>query len=110
MRVPLEPDGDDVDLLLEHVARLGEREFVIVTRSAHLYPVQRDAVARILAAVPEALIVSAREPYDAALWPQARRIACIYGDQPLAFEGCADVLSGRAEPHGVLPVRLPAHA
>jgi beta-N-acetylhexosaminidase len=110
MRVPLEPDGDDVDLLLEHVARLGEREFVLVTRSAHLYPAQREAVARILAAVPDALIVSAREPYDALLWPQARRIACIYGDQPLAFEGCADVLSGRAEPRGVLPVRLSAYA
>jgi len=110
MRVPLEPDGDDVDLLLEHVTRLGEREFVLVTRSAHLYPAQRDAVARLLAVVPDALIVSAREPYDAPLWPQARRIACIYGDKPLAFEGCADVLSGRAEPRGILPIRLPAHA
>ena len=43
--VPLEPDAGDVDLLLEHVARLGAREFVVVTRSAHLYPAQRDAVA-----------------------------------------------------------------
>jgi beta-N-acetylhexosaminidase len=108
MRVPLEPDADDVDLLLEHVARLGAREFVIVTRSAHLYPAQRVAVDRILAAAPDALIVSAREPYDAVLWPQARRIVCIYGDQPLAFEGCADVLAGRAQPRGTLPIRLPA--
>ncbi|HEY4440914.1 MAG TPA: beta-N-acetylhexosaminidase [Candidatus Elarobacter sp.] len=110
MRVPLDPDAGDVDLLLEHVERLGDREFVVVTRAAHLYPAQREAVARILAVVPEALIVSAREPYDAALWPQARRVVCIYGDQPLAFEGCADVLSGRAEPRGTLPIRLPAPA
>ena len=106
MRVPLEPDADDVDLLLEHVPRLGEREFVVVVRRAHLYPAQREAVARILALAPHALIVSAREPYDALLWPRARRVLCIYGDEPLAFEGCADVLSGRAEAGGTPPVRL----
>ena len=108
MRVPLEPATDDVDLLLEHVPRLGDREFVVVTRDAHLFPGQRDAVARILALAPEALIVSARSPYDAALWPQARRVVCIYGSQPIAFEGCADVLAGRAAAGGTLPVRLAA--
>lgn len=107
MRVPLGPDADDVDLLLEHVARLGDREFVVVTRDAHLHPAQRAAVERILAIAPDALIVSARSPFDAALWPAARRVVCIYGDQPLAFEGCADVLSARAEARGTLPVRLP---
>lgn len=106
MRVPLEPDADDVDLLLEHVPRLGEREFVVVVRRAHLFAAQRAAVARILALAPHALIVSAREPYDAPLWPQAERVLCIYGDEQLAFEGCADVLSGRAEPGGTPPVRL----
>ncbi|MEA2663128.1 MAG: hypothetical protein QOI11_72, partial [Candidatus Eremiobacteraeota bacterium] len=106
MRVPLEPDAGDVDLLLEHVPRLGEREFALVVRRAHLFPAQREAVARILALAPHALIVSAREPYDALLWPQAERVLCIYGDEPLAFEGCADVLSGRAEPGGTPPVRL----
>ena len=63
-------------------------------------------MARILDLAPHALIVSAREPYDAPLWPQAERVLCIYGDEQLAFEGCADVLSGRAEPGGTLPVRL----
>ncbi len=110
MRVPLEPDADDVDLLLEHVPRLGEREFVIVTRRAHLHPAQRAAVARLLALAPRALIVSAREPYDALLWPQAERVLCTYGDEALAFEGCADVLAGRAEPGGTLPVRLAENA
>lgn len=110
MRVPLEPDVDDVDLLLEHVPRLGEREFVVMTRDAHLHPAQREAVARIVALAPHALIVSARAPFDALLWPTARRVVCIYGDQPLACEGCADVLSGEAEPGGTLPVRLTENA
>lgn len=106
MRVPLEPAAEDVDLLLEHVPALGDREFVVVTRDAHLYPAQRDAVLRILALVPGALIVSARSPYDTLLWPQAERVICIYGDQTVSLKGCADVLCGRAKARGSLPVRL----
>jgi hypothetical protein len=106
MRVPLEPAADDIDLLLEHIPALGDREFVIVTRDAHLYPGQFDAVTRILTLAPDALIVSARSPYDALLWPQAKRVICIYGGQMVSLEGCADVMSGRAEVRGSLPVRL----
>jgi beta-N-acetylhexosaminidase len=106
MRVAIDPASDDVDLLLEHVAALGDREFVLVTRDAHLHAGQQTAVARILAQAPDALIVSARAPYDALLWPPARRVLCIYGDQPISIEGCADVLAGRAEARGTAPVRL----
>ena len=55
-------------------------------------------------AVPDAIVLSAASPLDARLWPAARRVACIYGDTPLAFEGCADVLTGRAEPRGRFPL------
>jgi beta-N-acetylhexosaminidase len=109
MRVPLDPDADDVALLLEHLPRLGDREFVVVTRRAHLHGAQRDAVAKILALCRDALVISAREPFDALLWPQAKRVACIYGDEAVAFDGCADVLSSRAEPRGTLPVRRDEH-
>jgi beta-N-acetylhexosaminidase len=106
MRVPLDPAEEDVDLLLEHVPALGDREFVVVTRDAHLSPAQTEAVARILGLAPDALIVSARSPFDARLWPAARRVICIYGDGGIALEGCADVLSGRAPLRGTLPVHL----
>jgi beta-N-acetylhexosaminidase len=108
MRVALDPGEDDVDLLLGHLPSLGDRNFVIVTRRAHLHAAQRAAVERILALVPAALVVSSAEPYDALLWPAARTVACIYGDDPLMFAACADVLSGRAEPAGTLPVTLGA--
>ncbi|MEA2787538.1 MAG: beta-N-acetylhexosaminidase [Candidatus Eremiobacteraeota bacterium] len=106
MRVAIEPAAGDVGLLLEHIAALGDREFVLVTRDAHLHPAQYDAVERILAQAPDAALVSARAPYDALLWPRARRILCIYGDQAISIEGCADVLAGRAGARGTLPVRL----
>jgi beta-N-acetylhexosaminidase len=104
MRVALEPDADDLELLLAHLPSLGDRNFVIVTRAAHRYPAQAAAVNAILAVVPEALLISAREPYDIACFPAARTAICIYGDERISFEGCADVLSGRAQAAGVLPV------
>jgi beta-N-acetylhexosaminidase len=104
MRVALDPDADDIDLLLGHLPTLGDRNFVLTVRRAHLHPAQRDAVARILAVVPAAIVISVNEPYDALLWPEARNVACIYGDDTLAFAGCAEVLSGRAVAAGTLPV------
>lgn len=104
MRVALEPDADDLDLLLTHLPTLGDRNFVIVTRAAHRYPGQAAAVHAVLRAVPEAVVISAREPYDIAVLGAARHLACIYGDERISFEGCADVLSGRAQPEGRLPI------
>ena len=37
-------------------------------------------------------------------------MVCIYGSQPISLEGCADVLAGRADAGGTLPVRLAATA
>ena len=110
MRVALDPDEDDMDLLLAHVPALGARNFIVVVRRAHLYPRQAQAVGRILDAVPDAIVLSVREPYDAALFPQALRLACIYGDERLSFDGCADVLSGRAVAGGRLPVSIDRNA
>jgi beta-N-acetylhexosaminidase len=106
MRVALDPDDDDLELLLGHLPSLGDRNFVVTTRRAHLHTKQRSAVERILALVPAALVVSAAEPYDARLWPAAQTVACIYGDDAVAFAACADVLSGSAAPGGQLPVPL----
>jgi beta-N-acetylhexosaminidase len=110
MRVALEPAADDVDLLLTHLPALGERNFVLVIRRAHRHPAQREAVERILERVPDAIVISAREPYDAALFPAARNVACIYGDETLSLEGCADVLSGRVPAAGRLPVNIDRNA
>jgi beta-N-acetylhexosaminidase len=106
MRVALEPDEDDIDLLLSHIPSLGQRNFVIVMRRAHLYPAQAQAVRRLLDIVPDAILISAREPYDAALFPHAWHLACTYGDERISFEGCADVLSGYAQATGILPVTI----
>jgi len=106
MRVAVDADADDVDLLAGQLPSLGDRNFVIVTRRAHLYPNQRAAVQQLLTAIPDAIVISAAEPYDAELWPAARTVGCIYGDDATAFAACADVLSGAAIAAGTLPVTL----
>jgi len=106
MRVALEPDPADVDVLLTHLPALGDRNFVLVIRHAHLHAAQRAAVRRIVERVPDAIVISAREPYDAALFSNARNVACTYGDDELALEACADVLSARVPAAGSLPVRI----
>ena len=104
MRVALAPGGDDVELLLAHVPALGERNFVLVVRRARLHAAQRSAVERLLGAVPNAIVIAAAEPWDAFVFPTARNVACTYGDDALMLDACADVLCGRAEPLGRLPV------
>jgi len=111
MRVPLAPDADDIDVLLALIdsqRALAPRTFVVMMRRAHLHPLQAAAVRAILARVPEAIVVSAREPYDLAIaWSgQAKNTACIYGDELVSVEGLADVMTGRAVPCGRLPVTV----
>jgi beta-N-acetylhexosaminidase len=95
MRVPLDPQGADVSLLLSVVEGLGPRNVVVVTRRADLHPAQRTAVEALVRARPAAILISAREPYDAGLFEAARSVACIYGDQAVSFEGLADRMTAR---------------
>ncbi len=106
MRVSAEPDPGDIDLLLAHLTSLGDRNFVVLTRRAHLHPAQRSAVEAIVQRVPQAIVISAREPFDAGMFATARNLGCIYGDEAISLEGCADVLCGRVAAAGRLPVRI----
>ena len=86
------------------------RDVVVVMRRAQHYHWQRKAIEALLASAPQAVLVSALEPFDVACFPQARNVLCSYGDGGLECAALADVLSGRAEAPGKLPVRVPACA
>jgi beta-N-acetylhexosaminidase len=105
LRVPLDPEPEMIAHLLEVLEKLNH-QLVLVMRRAHLYDGQRAAVKALLGAVPQAVAVSALEPFDAPLAMRARGILCTYGDDECAIEALADVLSGRATATGTLPVRL----
>jgi hypothetical protein len=50
----------------------------------------------LLGAAPDAILISAREPYDAALFERARNLACIYNDTEVSLNGLADVMTAYA--------------
>ncbi len=106
LRVPLEPDELALEALLELIAAQPERPLVILTRRALVHAAQAHAVDALLAVAPDALLVAALEPFDVARFPQARNVACTYGDDEPSFEALADVLAGRAVARGRLPVTL----
>lgn len=104
LRVPLEPQPQQVDAALERI-RAAHKRPVVLMRRAHVYPAQREAVDRVLDAFPDALVVSVREPYDAMHLERARNVACTYGDDLPSMQGLADVVFGGAAPAGTLPLQ-----
>jgi len=110
LRVPLAPGAELQDPLLDVVRAQGARPLVILTRRAHLHAAQREAAARLLAAVPDAVVVSMLEPFDVACFPQARNLACCFGDEVTNVEALADVLCGRAGTRARMPVNLVAQS
>jgi beta-N-acetylhexosaminidase len=103
--VPLDPSDVDVAAALDAVARSRRRPIVLMRR-AHLVPAQARAVATILERFPDALVVSVREPYDCALFPQAQHLLATYGDNTASLGGLADVIFSDGVATGVLPVDL----
>jgi len=96
MRASLEPRDDELELLEMVLAGMPGRQIVIVMRRAHLHAGQAAAIARLLKSAPSAILISAKEPYDAALFERAENLACIYNDTEVSIEGLADVMTARA--------------
>ncbi|MGP6157270.1 MAG: beta-N-acetylhexosaminidase [Vulcanimicrobiaceae bacterium] len=105
LRAPLEPDAEMREQLTALLAAQPGRQLVVVTRRAHLFPLQQAAAEALLALSPDAILVCALEPFDAAALARARNVLCSYGDDEAAVEALADVLAGRVPAAGRLPVR-----
>jgi len=104
---PLDPDDAAVERLCEGLRRSGRRP-VVLMRRAHVYAGQARAIERILDARPDALLISTREPFDAAEFARARDVLCTYGDDRPSIDGLSDVIFGGAAPTGVLPLEIAA--
>ena len=103
LRLPLEPQPQAVDALIADIRARGKRPIVLMRR-AHVYQAQAQAVRAILAAFPDALLVSTREPFDAFQFDEARNIVCTYGDDKPSMEGLSDVLFGGSPVQGKFPL------
>jgi beta-N-acetylhexosaminidase len=103
-RCSLEPESTEIDAIVASL-REGER-LVIVTRRAHAFPAQACAVAALLAVDSDAVVVSAREPFDVPSYPRASNVLAAYGDDAASLEAAASVLFDGAPTPGRLPVEL----
>jgi beta-N-acetylhexosaminidase len=111
-RVPANPDAAMREMLLAVLGaqRLhGERSLVVVARRAHLHAEQRELIDALLAMEPGAIGISALEPFDLAAFSRASTVYATCGDDELAIDALADVLAGRAEARGMLPIVLSTH-
>ncbi len=106
LRVALAPTDAELESLFALIAQQSDRRLVVVMRRGHFFPAQARAIEQLLAISPDAILVSALEPFDAACFPQARTIVCTYGDDETTFEELANVLARGLPPSGTLPVKL----
>ena len=103
LRLPLDPDPDDVGAALTKVRESGRRPIVLMRR-AHVYARQHSAVQRLVDAFPDALVISTREPFDAFDIAGAQNVLCTYGDDEPSMTGLAEVIFNGATPSGRYPL------
>lgn len=103
LRLPLDPDAAQAEAALRTLRERGRRP-LLLARRAHLHPAQGRAIAQIVDAFSDAVVVSMLEPFDLPLFASARHLLAAYGDDPAAIGGLADVLFGGSMPEGRLPV------
>ena len=107
VRLPLDPSASEIEDALARLEGLHRRP-IVLARRAHVYAGQSSAIERVLARFPDAVLVSAREPFDAFAFPVARNVTCIYGDDAPSIAGLEDVFFGGQEARGTLPLSLVA--
>lgn len=102
----LSPELNEADL--EHARRLLHNHEVVllVTRDAVRAPWQAQLAASLALQDRTLIHAAVRSPYDAQLTPHATVTLLTYGDPDVSLTALVDVLCGRAEANGVLPVTL----
>jgi beta-N-acetylhexosaminidase len=103
--LPLEPSSPEIEGALARIRSNGRRP-IVLSRRAHVYPSQAEAIDRAIALDRDALIVSMREPFDVPLFDRARHVLAAFGDDAASVGGVADVLFGSSSPGGTMPVAL----
>ncbi len=83
------------------------RKVIVTTVDANFYSGQVKLVAELLKKGPNIIIVSIRTPYDISVLPAVPTVLVAYGSNPPRLQAITDVLVGKSQASGVLPVSLP---
>jgi len=100
-----DPDENAIIAAL-HMA-LSAHKIVVATTDVSFYPAQVKLVTELQAKNPNVIIVSVRTPYEISVLPMVPTALVAYGSNLPTLRAIADVLTGKSEASGVLPVTLP---
>lgn len=103
--LPLAPSLDDVSAVIADLVA-SNATVVVLTRRAHIYEHQGQAVHALLRAFPHALLISMREPFDVHQFPEAVNVVCAYDDESVTVQALGELLSGGERATGIPPVEL----
>jgi beta-N-acetylhexosaminidase len=84
------------------------RRVIFASADAIAFPAQAGLIQALLAGPTPVIVVAVRSPYDLLRFPHAPAYIAAYASNPPALDALADVLLGKAEPTGKLPMELPA--
>lgn len=107
LRISTYPDAEEVRDTLAMAAEY--RQIIVLTYNAvsMLHQGQVDIVEGLLRDTDKRVIVaSTRNPYDLNQFPQAPAYLCCYENRPATMSALANVLLGRQEANGKLPVTI----
>lgn len=104
--LPAAPDLRDVDALLLR-AQAADRLLVVLT-NARFLPAQADLARRAVEGHPSVIFLPIRSPFDLEVVPApvSHTAVVTYGFRPVQLRALAQVLQGRVEAYGRLPVTL----
>jgi beta-N-acetylhexosaminidase len=89
-----------------HAAQNG-RIVIVPVDDLNINKYQLKLVEDLLEAGSSVIVLAHRNPFDAALLPENATVLITYGFNPPIRDALAEVLSGRIEPSGILPITLP---
>ncbi len=103
----VDPTADFAEDTLDLSDILSEAETaILVTRNAHMQPAQRRLAQFVCDAAHQAILVCARNPYDAGIIHGADSVLCANGDSCPSLEAAVDAICGDYSPNGKLTVEI----
>jgi beta-N-acetylhexosaminidase len=99
-----EVTSEEYEKTTELVERCGL--VIMVTQNAHRCARQAELARLVAERCPEHVFIGTRTPYELGDLPQVRNYLAAYSSRPEALRACAEVLLGKREAKGRLPVTL----